>query len=104
MEIDADTLPVVNNEAARQFEINIEGQVAFLQYRIEGDTIVYPHTVVPRALEHHGLAGRLAHHALEFAKKRHLSVVPICPYVRAYIERHPEYAGLVSATYRKGGI
>ena len=104
MEIDADTLPVVNDEAGRQFEIEVDGEVAFLQYRIEGSTIIYPHTVVPRALEHHGLAARLAHYALEFARERSLAVVPICPYVRAYFERHPEHADLVSPTYRHGDI
>jgi uncharacterized protein len=98
MDIDADSVPVRNNEADGAFEIEIDGHVALLQYFRRGsDTIVYPHTLVPPELEGHGLAARLAKHALEYARANGLRVVPRCPYVRAYLERHPEYQDLVAA-------
>jgi uncharacterized protein len=95
MDIDLDKLVVVNNEARHRFQIAHEGQVAELTYRREGDRIRYIHTIVPPEFEGHGIAGKLAQHALDFARAEHLGVVPQCPYVASYIERHPEYADLV---------
>ena len=89
-------LDVIDNEAKSQFEIHLEGEVAVLQYIRRNGRAIYVHTGVPLALEGHGIAGQLARHALDDARARGLKVVPRCPYVRAYIERHPEYADLVA--------
>ena len=59
------------------------------------------HTVVPLALEGHGIAGRLARAALDYARDRGLSVVPLCPYVADYIGKHPEYEDLVAGEDRE---
>lgn len=96
MDIDTDALEVVDNPAAGRFEIRIGDEVAFVTYRREGNTIAYIHTEVPEALEGHGIAARLAAHALEYARANGLLVVPLCPYVAAYLERHPEYQDLVA--------
>ena len=96
MDIDTAALEVVDNPAARRFEIHIGDEVAFVRYRREANTIAYIHTEVPEALEGHGIAGRLAAHALAYARVHNLRVVPLCPYVAAYIERHPEYNDLIA--------
>jgi predicted GNAT family acetyltransferase len=57
--------------------------------------ISFLHTYVPPELEGRGIAGQLARYALEHARANRLAVVPHCPYVRAYIDRHPEYQDLV---------
>jgi predicted GNAT family acetyltransferase len=59
---------------------------------------VYLHTVVPPALEGHGVASKLADAALRDARARHQTVVPRCPFVAAYIERHREYQDLLDPT------
>ncbi len=97
MDIDPATLTVRRNDALNRFEATQEGQVAELIYRREGRRITYDHTTVPTALEGQGIAGRLAHDALEYARIEGLQVVPKCEYVRGYIERHPEYADLVAS-------
>lgn len=97
MKIDVDHLPVEHNEAEQQFEIHVEGEVAFVSYFVRGSTIYYVHTIVPEPFERHGLAGRLARHALDYARANGLSVVPRCPYVAAYVRDHPEYADLIAA-------
>ena len=51
---------------------------------------------MPAALEGRGIGGALAKAGLEFARANHLQVVPLCPFVRSYIERKPEYQPLVS--------
>ncbi len=96
MKIDVESLAVRDNEEEEQFEIEVDGKIAFLAYFEEGAAIELVHTEVPESLEGHGLAGKLAQHALEYARTAGLRVVPRCPYVRAYLERHPEYADLVA--------
>ena len=96
MDIAIDDLNVEHNEEARRFEIRYGDDMARLEYRLGGSTIVYTHTVVPPALEGHGIAGRLAKEALDYARDRDLSVVPLCPYVAGYIRKHPEYGDLVA--------
>jgi uncharacterized protein len=89
-------LEVIHNVEARRFEIHYGDDMARLEYHLRGPSIVYTHTVVPVVLEGHGIAGRLAKEALDYARESGLSVVPLCPYVADYIEKHPEYGDLVS--------
>jgi predicted GNAT family acetyltransferase len=91
----ASQLDVTKNEALNQFEIHIGDELAFLRYAERPGRIALIHTEVPEELEGRGIAGRLASFALDYARARSLRVVPTCPYVRAYIDRHPEYADLV---------
>jgi len=89
---------VSNNAALRQFEIRDGDQVARLTYRMRDSGVVeLIHTEVPKALEGRGFANRLAAAALEYAERQSLRVIPTCPFVAAYIQRHPEQAKL---TYR----
>jgi predicted GNAT family acetyltransferase len=92
-----DAISVTNNEAEHQFEARVDGQLAVLVYNRNGDRIVFTHTLVPEVLEGRGIASVLARTALEDARARRLRVVPLCPFVRGYIERHPEYRTLVTA-------
>ncbi len=96
MDIAIDDLNVEHNFDARRFEIHYGDQTARLEYYLRGRTIVYTHTAVPLLLEGHGIAGRLAKEALDYARTNGLSVVPLCPYVADYIEKHPEYGDLVA--------
>ncbi len=87
---------VVNNTEAQRFEIRRDAGLAHLDYHFrESGTIVLVHTEVPPQLEGHGLAGLLARSALEHARDRHLRVVALCPFVRAYVARHPEWRDVV---------
>ncbi len=100
MNNDLDKVVVENNEAAHRFEAKVDGDVALVAYRRSGDRIIFTHTEVPEALEGRGLGSKLAHTALDFARAQKLTVVPLCPFVAAYIRRHREYADLVPAEYR----
>jgi len=90
-DINLDKLDVVNNAASNRFEIKIGDHLAVLDYRQRESSIDLKHTEVPAAFEGHGLGAKLAHAALEFAKAQGLTVRASCPYVAAYIKRHPEY-------------
>jgi predicted GNAT family acetyltransferase len=88
---------VVDNTAAHRFEIAEGGSVAFLTYRAKGDAIEYLHSETPPELEGRGYASALAKFALERDKAAGRTVIPTCPFVKTYIQRHPEYAPLVRA-------
>jgi len=94
--INPDDVDVSNNEAEQRYEARVDGRLAVLAYQQEGGRIVYTHTEVPEELEGQGIAGKLTRVALDDARAQRLAVVPRCPYVAGYIQRHPEYQDLVS--------
>lgn len=89
-------LTVTNNTAAGQFEIPTDVGVARLRYVERGDLLDLVHTEVPRELEGRGYGAALAKSALEWARIEHRKVIPSCPFVRAYVRRHPEYTDILA--------
>lgn len=87
-------LDLVDNPAKGRFEATVSGDTAFVEYRREGDALTLVHTEVPESLRGHGVGGRLVRATLERAREEGLRVVVRCPFVRSYIERHPEYVPL----------
>jgi predicted GNAT family acetyltransferase len=87
----ADEPEVVHNPEARRFEIVVDEAMAVLDYALSNGRITFLHTGVPAALEGRGLGSRLAKAGLEYARRERLRVVAQCPFVRSYLERHPEY-------------
>ena len=78
-----------------RLEIERGGHVAWLEYTLAGKVLQLIHSEVPEALRGQGVASELARSALEWAHEQGLKVDVICPSVAAYLEKHPEYAGLV---------
>ena len=97
------TPQVKNNEGARRFEAEVEGHQAILNYRRAGQSIFLVHTEVPEAIERRGIGSSLAQAALEFARLKHLQVVPVCPFVAAYLQKHPEFSDLLASPDVKSG-
>lgn len=87
---------VVDNRARDRFELESEGHVAVAIYEREPGRITFTHTIVPPALEGRGIGSRLVKEALAAARAEGLKVVPICPFVKAYIDRHPEEQDLLA--------
>ena len=85
-----------DSPSEHRFELVQDGETAFAAYRIDGDTITFTHTIVPPALEGHGVASRLIGYALGEARARGLKVVPQCSFVAAYIQRHPDTQDLLA--------
>jgi hypothetical protein len=88
----------IRHEAqSHRFVIDLEGATALLQYReLDAGTLDFCHTFVPVALRGGGIASQLTEHALRYARQRGYKVVPSCPFVAVYIERHPEYRDLLA--------
>jgi len=89
------TVRIRHEPAARRFAADVDGATAYLTYReVDERTLDFDHTFVPPAFRGGGIASQLTQHALEYARQRGVRVVPGCPFVAAYIERHPEYRDL----------
>jgi predicted GNAT family acetyltransferase len=86
---------VWNNEAETRFEMQIGGQMVFLDYRRTPHEITLTHTETPAELEGQGLGSKIVRAALEFAREQGLKVVPQCSFVAWYIRHHDEYRDLV---------
>ena len=87
---------VTDNKAKSRYEAALDGdQAGIAAYELSGDTIVFTHTVVDEDLEGRGVGSTLIRHALDDARNRHLTVVPECEFVAAFIDDHPEYRDLV---------
>ena len=94
---DKPALSVADNPAHRRYEAHLAGELAgFSQYRLEGDRVVVTHTQVDPAFEGGGVGSGLVRYLLDDIRRRELKVVPLCPFVRSYIRRHPDYADLVA--------
>lgn len=92
----AATPPVTHDAATGQFEARTEHGTALLKYVSRGGALDFVHTEVPPAAEGQGIGMSLARAALEHARSQKLRVIPSCPFVKAYIGKHPEYADLVT--------
>lgn len=91
------TAHVRDNAAAHRYELDVDGHVAFVAYRdTDAGDRMFAHTEVPQPLEGQGIGGRLVKGALEAARAEGRRIIPSCPFVRAYIDRHPEYEDLVA--------
>ena len=88
----------VDAPESHRYELRSGDQlVGTIVYRLNGDVIRLIHTEVPEAFSGQGHAATLARSALDDARARGLKVKPDCPYVRSYIQKHPEYADLVAS-------
>ncbi len=92
---------VVDVPDRSRFEIQVGGEVAgFAEYRRRPGLIAFVHTLTDPRFEGQGVASQLVRTALTQARAEGLSVLPFCPFVRGYIERHTEYLDLVPEDMR----
>ncbi|MDG2520663.1 GNAT family N-acetyltransferase [Caulobacter segnis] len=85
----------------KRYELEVDGEVAVVTYNLSAAGLMITETIVPVSLEGKGLASRLAKHVIADAKARGLPLLPVCPFFAGYLQKHPEHAGGVHATYRQ---
>lgn len=92
---------VVDAPEAERFELYEGDELAAIAvYRRRTGLIAFVHTEVMDGHEERGLSSELVHHALDAARREGLAVLPFCPFVNGYIQKHPEYTDLVPADHR----
>ena len=89
------TSGVRDNKALSRFELDVEGGVAFANYRRTPSAVIITHTETPRSLRGHGIASELVEGALQLIRADGLKVVAGCGFVVDYLQKHPEFADLV---------
>jgi uncharacterized protein len=97
----SDARQVVDNEAKSRLELEVDGHLAELDYHRSAKRFVLVHTGVPDALEGHGIAGLLVTAAVDKAAEQGLTVVPLCPFARGWLERHPDVAARVTIDWKQ---
>jgi predicted GNAT family acetyltransferase len=91
---------VTDNPAAGRYEVNLDGDTAFAEYSLAQGVMILPHTVVPTAFEGKGVGSALAKAALGRARAEGRKVIPTCPFIAAYIQKHPEWHDIVHDTHK----
>lgn len=93
---------LINNIEEGQYEFHIEGQIAKAVYKESGENIItITHVSVPPALEGKGIGSQLVKQVLNDIEKQELKVIPICPFVDFYIQRHPEWNKILAKEEKK---
>lgn len=97
---DGRDVELTRDDVQRRFVARVDGEVAAIaEFLQTPDLIVFTHTETDPRFEGQGVASQLIRWALDQTRVRGFSVLPTCPFVAAYVGRHPEYQDLV---YRKG--
>jgi uncharacterized protein len=86
---------VINNKAHYRFELEMDGHLATEHYNLHGNVITFEHTEVPKELGGKGVGSKLVQGALDQVRAAGLMLIPECPFVKAWIDKHPDYADLV---------
>lgn len=91
----SDVPQITDDQAAARLELRADGRLAELIYRRNGKRLVLIHTGVPPELEGRGIGGRLVVAAIDRAVREGFTIVPLCPFARVWLERHPDEAARV---------
>lgn len=95
-----DAVNIIHNEQENQFEYRENDQLAVLSYRFYKKDIALVHTGVPSSISGKGIGSALAAYAFEYAKEINKKVMVYCPFVGAYLKKHPELEDQVDKQYR----
>ena len=86
---------VVNNKAHHRYELVVDGHLAATYYKLADDVITFIHTEVPPELGGKCVGSRLVKGALDQVRAEGLKVIAQCPFVKAWIDKHSDYADLL---------
>ena len=96
-----DNISVFNNVKHLRFEVDLNGDIATLDYRFYKNDIALMHTVVPGKFKGMGIGSLLVTAALEFVRMQHKKLMLYCPFASKYVKEHPEYYDLVDTEYHQ---
>jgi uncharacterized protein len=100
--METDTIVIENNTEKQQYEAKQDGKViAFAEYRPIGTSIMFTHTEVDEKLEGKGVGSKLIRFALEDTKAKGMTAIPMCPFVKIFIQRHKDFIDVVHPAHRK---
>jgi predicted GNAT family acetyltransferase len=86
---------VRDNKAQSRFELDIDGAIAFANFRLTPDAVIITHTETPRTLRGRGIASKLVEGALDLIRADGRRVIAGCSFVANYLRKHPEHQAMV---------
>ncbi|PKA82273.1 hypothetical protein ATE92_0400 [Ulvibacter sp. MAR_2010_11] len=90
---------ISENKDKKRFETKVEGKTAFIEYIRAQESVYLTHTEVPKELEGKGIASSMVKQVLIQIKEEGNKLVPLCPFVAAYVKRHPEWKEILAKGY-----
>jgi len=100
--VNYDNIPLTVNAEAHDLEMNVDGNIAIIEYELSDGILKLIHTEVPPVLEGKGVGSAIVLKALNFAKENNYKIVPICPFVQAYLKRHPQWNEIINPAKSEG--
>lgn len=93
-------IPLVKNEKKKRFEIEIDGHFAFIDFKEFGSQMALVHTETEAELAGKGAASAVVEKTLQYLDDKNIVLLPFCPFVFAYIKKHPEWKRIVSPKFK----
>lgn len=91
---------IVVNQEKKRFELEVEGKIAYIEYILNNENIMFlTHTEVPVGLEGKGVGSTIVSKVLDYIKENGYTLAPLCPFVAAYVKRHPERKEILAKGY-----
>lgn len=90
------SIPLVNNTEDKRFEMEVDGSLAMIYYREQPGLMTLLHTEVPPELEGGGVGSAIIEKTLHYIEEKGLKLEPLCPFVVAFLKRHPEWKRLLA--------
>ncbi|WP_027377912.1 GNAT family N-acetyltransferase [Kaistella palustris] len=100
MKPEFESLPLVNNDKKKRFEMEFNGHLAFINYGDFGNEIALVHTEAEPELQGTGAATAVVEKTLEYIESQGKKLLPFCPYVFAYIKKHPAWKRIVDPHFK----
>ena len=91
-----DTQLLKVNNANHHLELEVDGSIAFIDFKLVQDKLFLIHTETPPELEGKGAGTAMVQKALQYAKDNHYQIVPLCTFVQHYLKKHPEWNDLIA--------
>ena len=90
-----ENIALYDNREEKRFEMPFENTVSFIEYEKDGNIISLLHTEVDESLEGQGAGTAIVEKVLRQIEKEGMQLIPLCPFVVAYIKRHPEWERII---------
>ncbi|MBZ0206297.1 MAG: N-acetyltransferase [Flavobacteriales bacterium] len=92
---DLSRIPMVNDTSSRQFEMEVDGRMAKVEYELNGTKMFLTHAKVPKSLAGKGVGAEIVERVFTFIEENNLKLVPMCSFVTAHLRKHPEWKRIV---------
>jgi predicted GNAT family acetyltransferase len=92
---DLSRIPLINDKSSRQFEMEVEGRTAKVEYELNGTKMFLTHASVPKSLAHTNVGATIVEKVFSYIEENNLKLVPMCSYVTAHLRQHPEWKRIV---------